>query len=122
MSKELKDAQVRYANSKELAERATRIATRDLQTLEQLRATNDAAKSIVQVPANAERRTECPLCEIGTLTPRTWSGVFGNITVAGLEGHTCDKCDAEPILTDQIRRNQERIANARATGVAENQQ
>jgi hypothetical protein len=42
MNQELKDAQVRYANSKELADRATRIAARDLQTLERLRSTNDA--------------------------------------------------------------------------------
>jgi hypothetical protein len=36
MSAELKDAQVRYANSKELAERACRVADRDLLALNEV--------------------------------------------------------------------------------------
>lgn len=56
---------------------------------------------------------KCPICETGTLTPSTWSGVFLSVTVTDLECSLCDTCGADPILTDQILRNQKRIGEVR---------
>jgi hypothetical protein len=59
---------------------------------------------------------KCPWCEVGNLTPVVWGAKFTFIDkpVEGLEGMKCDTCDAEPILTDQIRRNEVKIDAARA--------
>jgi HTH-type transcriptional regulator/antitoxin MqsA len=35
------------------------------------------------------------------------------VVVAGLERYRCDACDADPVLTDQIKRNQLRICDAK---------
>lgn len=63
--------------------------------------------------------TKCPFCEVGNLTPITWSGVFLGTTVSDLEGMKCDTCKAEPILTDQIKRNQIRIDVSRCSPIDE---
>lgn len=59
----------------------------------------------------------CEECDAGTLHPSTWAADFrhgsGTVRVAGLECYTCDRCGADPVFTDQIRRNQRRIADAR---------
>lgn len=61
---------------------------------------------------------KCPVCEVGNLTPITWGAKFTFIDkyIDGLEGMKCDTCDAEPILTDQIQRNEVKIDAARRAG------
>lgn len=62
---------------------------------------------------------QCDECGIGTLSPATWEGTFrhgdASVTVSGLECHRCSHCGADPVFTDQIRRNQTRIADAKRT-------
>lgn len=59
----------------------------------------------------------CPQCEKGQLAASTWDDDFrhgdGTIHVDGLECYVCDQCGADPVFTDQIRRNQRRIADAK---------
>jgi HTH-type transcriptional regulator / antitoxin MqsA len=60
---------------------------------------------------------ECPFCEQGQLTPEVYVDEFqyngSSVTVRGLERHRCNVCAAEPILKDQIKRNQIRITDAK---------
>lgn len=59
----------------------------------------------------------CNECGVGTLSPSTWDGAFRHgehsVQVSGLECYRCSLCDADPVYTDQIRRNQARIADAK---------
>jgi len=59
----------------------------------------------------------CPVCDEGTLTPDRFADDFkhngGTIHVEGLECYRCDRCGADPVLEDQIRRNHLRIADAK---------
>jgi hypothetical protein len=61
---------------------------------------------------------DCPVCDVGILTPITWGDVFRGVRVDGLEGNSCNHCGADPILMDQIKRNQDRIAKATARDTA----
>jgi hypothetical protein len=91
----------------------------DVTDLHKVHQTQKEQIKFLRKGAPEARGTECPLCERGSLTPKTWTGVFRKVTVTGLECNSCDTCDAEPILTDQIRRNQVRIQNARSTAAAD---
>lgn len=57
----------------------------------------------------------CPVCEHGTLSAETYAEEFQRngamLRVEGLERCRCDACGADPVLTDQIRRNQVRICD-----------
>ena len=59
----------------------------------------------------------CPMCEIGSLKPITFSDSFTyqgrSLQVDGLHGMLCENCGAKPILTEQILLNQEKIADAK---------
>lgn len=59
----------------------------------------------------------CPMCEEGHLAPATHElrVKLGEraITVPDLEHYVCDQCGADPVLTEQIRRNERRIADAK---------
>ncbi len=59
----------------------------------------------------------CPICDVGSLKAARYSGLFSHngrkILVEGLEKYECSECDGDPILTDQVRRNQIKIADAR---------
>lgn len=59
----------------------------------------------------------CPMCEAGTLTPVTFAEDFEHrgttLHVEGLEAYECDTCGADPVLQEQILRNQTRIADAK---------
>ena len=65
---------------------------------------------------------ECPQCgselepdtfSIDVLvTPRDFDGP--TVPVHGLECYWCARCESDPSFPDQIRRNHERIAKARA--------
>lgn len=59
----------------------------------------------------------CEECGVGRLQPSEWMSDFkhgdGTIHVAGLECYVCDHCGADPVFTDQIRRNQLKIADAK---------
>ena len=59
----------------------------------------------------------CPVCEEGRLTVESYDGEIKHngaaLAVHGLERCRCDVCGADPVLTEQIRRNQIRIADAR---------
>lgn len=59
----------------------------------------------------------CPMCETGRLTPITYTDSFTYkgvaIQVDGLHGMLCENCGADPILTEQILLNQEKIADAK---------
>lgn len=61
--------------------------------------------------------TICPICEEGHLSPATHELAIRhgdqNITVRELEHSVCDACGEEPVLTEQIRRNQRKIADAK---------
>lgn len=65
----------------------------------------------------------CPMCETGALTPLTFDDSFickgKTINVQGLLGMHCTQCGADPILTEQILSNQQKIADAKraATGM-----
>ncbi|HEY4212201.1 MAG TPA: type II toxin-antitoxin system MqsA family antitoxin [Steroidobacteraceae bacterium] len=62
----------------------------------------------------------CPVCEMGTLTPEVYSDEIQHngkvIVVEDLERSRCDSCGADPVLTDQIKRNQVRICDAKRRG------
>jgi len=59
----------------------------------------------------------CPVCEQGVLTPQVYSDdiqhVGKTLRVDNLERYLCSACGADPVLTDQIRRNQVRISDAK---------
>ncbi|TAN04138.1 MAG: type II toxin-antitoxin system MqsA family antitoxin [Rhodanobacteraceae bacterium] len=59
----------------------------------------------------------CSECGSGHLHPATWEGDFrhngAQVHVTGLECYRCEACGADPVFTDQIRRNQLRIADAK---------
>jgi HTH-type transcriptional regulator/antitoxin MqsA len=59
----------------------------------------------------------CPVCDEGSLTRETYAEQIRHngkdLTVVGLERCRCDSCDADPVLTDQIRRNQVKLCDAR---------
>lgn len=63
----------------------------------------------------------CPMCETGKLTPITFTDSFSykglSIQVDGLQGMLCENCGADPILTEQILCNQEKIADAKRTAL-----
>lgn len=57
------------------------------------------------------------MCETGKLSPITFTDNFTykdkSIQVDGLHGMLCENCGADPILTEQILLNQEKIADAK---------
>lgn len=59
----------------------------------------------------------CVECTVGHLVPSVYSDNFehagASVQVDGLECYICDACGADPIFSDQIRRNQLRIADAK---------
>lgn len=59
----------------------------------------------------------CTECGSGTLYPATWESDFRHgdvmLHVTDLECYRCDTCGADPVFTDQIRRNQLKIADAK---------
>ncbi|MBB1062085.1 type II toxin-antitoxin system MqsA family antitoxin [Marilutibacter spongiae] len=59
----------------------------------------------------------CTECGSGTLHPATWESDFRHgdvmLHVADLECYRCNMCGADPVFTDQIRRNQLKIADAK---------
>ncbi len=62
---------------------------------------------------------DCPVCWKGKLTASTFTGKFkprdGSkpFQVKGLECCLCDSCGCDPVLTDQIIRNELKIADAK---------
>ena len=69
-----------------------------------------------------DRAVICPVCEQGTLTVGRYSDEVEydgqKLMVNDLERTQCNQCGADPVLTEQIRRNQVRICDAkrRASG------
>lgn len=65
----------------------------------------------------ADQNTLCPMCDVGHLSPITYTmriDYHGQpLVVEGLEANQCDTCGADPVLEDQIRRNQRRITDAK---------
>lgn len=65
---------------------------------------------------NAERPL-CPVCEKGRLSTATYADEFEHrgetIHIEGLESYICERCGAEPMFEDQIRRNDRRVIDAR---------
>lgn len=61
--------------------------------------------------------TKCPVCETGDLsTARTSLEIMHHgqhLNVDGIDHSVCDSCGAEPILPEQIRKNDLRIADAK---------
>lgn len=59
----------------------------------------------------------CPVCEKGTLSTATHTLEIKHgdnvIVVPDLEHSVCDRCGEEPVLTEQIRRNQLKVADAK---------
>jgi HTH-type transcriptional regulator/antitoxin MqsA len=59
----------------------------------------------------------CPVCERGTLSTEKYTEQIQHngksFPVEDLERCRCDTCGADPVLTDQIRRNQVRICDAK---------
>ena len=59
----------------------------------------------------------CPVCERGTLSAERYTEQIQHngksVTVQDLERYRCDTCGADPVLTEQIRRNQVRICDAK---------
>jgi HTH-type transcriptional regulator/antitoxin MqsA len=59
----------------------------------------------------------CPQCEKGHLLPSKWADDFQHngktVRVVDLECYICDRCGADPVFTDQIRRNQLKISDAK---------
>src|SRR3546814_12115499 len=59
----------------------------------------------------------CPGCELGNLVPSVFADDFrhndSSVHVEGLECYVCDRCGADPVYPDQIRRNQLRIADVK---------
>ena len=64
-----------------------------------------------------QSKVACPDCEDGALTAETYSSEFRYngraIRVDGLERYRCEACGSDPVLNDQIKRNQNRIADAK---------
>jgi HTH-type transcriptional regulator / antitoxin MqsA len=64
-------------------------------------------------------KTVCPVCDEGRLTEEVYVGEIhhngAKLMVSGLERCRCDTCAADPVLAEQIKRNQLRIADARRT-------
>jgi HTH-type transcriptional regulator/antitoxin MqsA len=64
-----------------------------------------------------EKTSLCPVCDSGELYTHTYSDTFKHngqpLQVHGLEGCECPVCGADPILPDQIKQNQMRIADAK---------
>jgi HTH-type transcriptional regulator/antitoxin MqsA len=60
---------------------------------------------------------KCPVCEQGHLLPEGYEDTIpyngSALHVDGLQRHRCDTCGADPVLTDQIKANQLRIADAK---------
>lgn len=65
----------------------------------------------------SEKLSICPVCENGELQVVTYSDTFKHngqpLQVHALEGCECTACGADPVLPDQIKRNQARIADAK---------
>lgn len=63
--------------------------------------------------------TTCTECGVGSLTPTIWEMDLrhgkNQIRVKNLECYICDQCGADPVFTDQIRRNQLKITDAKRT-------
>jgi HTH-type transcriptional regulator/antitoxin MqsA len=63
--------------------------------------------------------TVCPVCDEGRLTAGLHNEEISHdgvtLLVRDLEYCRCDACGADPVLTEQIKRNQIRIADARRT-------
>lgn len=65
----------------------------------------------------------CPVCDEGRLTPELYDHQVRHgkllVTVTGLERSRCLACGADPVSPAQIRRNQQKIADAkrRAAGL-----
>jgi HTH-type transcriptional regulator / antitoxin MqsA len=61
--------------------------------------------------------TTCPICGADTLTAERYDGDVNHngqsLTIRGLERSRCSTCGADPVMTDQIRRNQLVIADAK---------
>ena len=59
----------------------------------------------------------CPQCETGQLQPSTFEDDFnhgdGTLHIGDLECYVCDSCGADPVFTNQIRRNQLKITDAK---------
>ena len=59
----------------------------------------------------------CPVCDMGRLTFHRGSETFTYknqpLVVDDLEYCLCDACGADPVLADQIRRNQSKITDAK---------
>lgn len=59
----------------------------------------------------------CGECGVGHLKASEWESEFESggvpFRVAGLECYRCDHCGADPVFTEQIRRNERRIDLAR---------
>lgn len=59
----------------------------------------------------------CPVCEEGKLSPSTYDAEFDwdniHVQIHGMECCVCDACGSDPVMPDQLRRNQRRIADAR---------
>jgi hypothetical protein len=49
----------------------------------------------------------CPVCDIGKLYPSTWE-----MDEVELECCFCDHCGCDPIMPDQIRRNERKMRDA----------
>lgn len=62
-------------------------------------------------------RLLCEECGVGQLRASEWQSDFkhgeGSIHVTGLECYVCDHCGADPVFTEQIRRNELKIADAK---------
>jgi hypothetical protein len=57
---------------------------------------------------------QCIVCDEGELTPMTYNWELRDGTaVYGLECYQCDLCGADPVMPDQIERNEVRIAEAK---------
>ncbi|WP_262460190.1 type II toxin-antitoxin system MqsA family antitoxin [Alloalcanivorax balearicus] len=59
----------------------------------------------------------CPMCEEGQLEPRTHTVMIRSndrpLAVEGMEYCACPVCGADPVLVDQIARNERRVADAK---------
>lgn len=65
----------------------------------------------------SEQNGTCPQCESKSLAPELYSDTLRvddqEILVTGLERMVCAQCGADPVFTDQIRRNDRRYTDAR---------
>lgn len=59
----------------------------------------------------------CPVCDEGELVAGTYADDFkhnnGTVHVEGLEYCLCTLCGADPVLSDQVRRNHLKVADAK---------